>query len=389
MLQIDPVKEDDRGWEPQSPTLKVVDLASVRRASAAVPAKYGTRVPTGQIVKGPMHPQDRDLFELFCSKLKVASPKGRQLRERSIDHYRKATEQFLCWAYEYKRPVATQVTHHDVDDWRDILAAGDERHDPPLDRHSEAYVRNRFGGARIFFSWLLKREEIKVDPFLRADKPTVHAKGKQPATREQLTALRHTLEHPGKGKQVNYRDLAITGFLYDSGLRASELCNLRDRSIDRERKRVFVDGDNVGTKSHLDRKVRVSAETLYFYKRYREEGSFPQPEFAFNGTQRWGKLGARGLHAIVKRAWKLTGLPGVEGFGVHTFRHTLATHVLEDRSMSETELMNYMGWAEYSMLLNYTRRLNPERAADAAEDANIGYGSLSGDGVRRRRPRNM
>lgn len=384
-----------RGGEVSAP-IPTGDLAEARiaqaraeRANRLLDPDYGARMATGQNLLCEINPEDEGWYALFESDLGKRQPKPRQ---RTIDHYMGAIHQFLAFTWEYGMPMCTKLTRHEVEHWIDILDHGDPEHDPPIQAVKPNTVLNRYKGARIFFNWLVDdKNALGTNPFdlPKLKRPKGEQVTKAVASLEQLQALRHSLEHPktanGKKAPANWRDGAITGILYDTGMRVSELANMLDENVNRQTRRIWIPGTDEGTKSRKPREVRVTPETMFFYRQYREQCErYMEAEdrpFAFEG------ISARTIRVAVKQAWKTLGITNL---GPHSFRHSFATHALENRGenrMSETELRIYMGWESYGQIITYTRNLAPSMAARAAEEANVGYGQIQDRQRRRRRRR--
>lgn len=108
--------------------------------------------------------------------------------------------------------------------------------------------------------------------------------------------------------------------LYSSGLRLSELLNLRWRDFDIERKQLFVSKG----KGSKDRVTLLSDEALVFIRHYR--AVYKPGEFLFEGPG-GVQYSPRSVNKIVHRAAQLAGIKKV--VTPHTLRHSFATHLLE------------------------------------------------------------
>ena len=100
---------------------------------------------------------------------------------------------------------------------------------PRMTRATSARTaKNYHGILRTFFNWLITEGELDASPMERIPPPVHRASQVQPFTPEQVRALLAASKrslHPR-------RDEAICLFLFDTGVRASELCSLRRAEVD-------------------------------------------------------------------------------------------------------------------------------------------------------------
>lgn len=115
----------------------------------------------------------------------------------------------------------------------------------------------------------------------------------------------------------NYKHQLIVKMLYYSGMRLSELRNLRWNDIDYERKLIHI---HMGKES----KDRV----VFLHEQLEEElrkGS-THSDFIFT-SERGGKYTERSIQEIIKQAARKAGIK--KKVSPHTLRHSFATHLLE------------------------------------------------------------
>src|SRR5665811_788799 len=124
------------------------------------------------------------------------------------------------------------------------------------------------------------------------------------------------------------RDLALLEVLYGAGLRASEVLALRRQDIDMEIGFVRTIG-----KGNRERVVPIGAKAMGAVRAYIQLG---RPQLGKTGelkprelflNVRGGALSRQGLHLIIKKAAKRTGVG--RAISAHTLRHSFATHLLE------------------------------------------------------------
>lgn len=119
---------------------------------------------------------------------------------------------------------------------------------------------------------------------------------------------------------INLKHKAIIGTIYSSGLRRSELINLRIEDVDFNRRMVFVRGG----KGKKDRTTVLSDSWTVILKKYLEE--FKPNYWFFEGVNR-KRYSATSIVKIVRRAGERAGIK--QRVTPHMLRHSFATHLLE------------------------------------------------------------
>lgn len=167
-------------------------------------------------------------------------------------------------------------------------------------------------GLRFFYLNVAKKK-ITVDYSLR----------KKP--RKLPTVL--TMEQVGKLIRAcsNLKHRLILMTAYSAGLRASEVRNLKPEHIDSQRMLIKVEGG----KGDKDRYTLLSEKLLPqlrdYYKKYQPKTYLFPPSSAPIGKRKPLSYGA--VRCIYEKARKKAGL--TKGEGIHTLRHSFATHLLE------------------------------------------------------------
>ncbi len=118
---------------------------------------------------------------------------------------------------------------------------------------------------------------------------------------------------------------AMFSLAYGSGLRVSEICALRVQDIDSKQMRVFV---NCG-KMSKDRYTILSENTLVILRNYWRLYRPKSPEgYLFPGLRNNAKRSPEAVNDALKRCCKAAGIR--KNLSMHSFRHSFATHLLED-----------------------------------------------------------
>jgi site-specific recombinase XerD len=117
---------------------------------------------------------------------------------------------------------------------------------------------------------------------------------------------------------LKHRVLLMT--IYSAGLRASEVLILKDKHIDSKRMLIKVTGKG-GKQRYSLLSKRLLPELRRYYKTYR-------PTILLFPSRRKAKpLAYETVRAVYEKARKKAGVK--RGAGVHTLRHSFATHLLE------------------------------------------------------------
>jgi site-specific recombinase XerD len=166
-------------------------------------------------------------------------------------------------------------------------------------------------GLRFFYQNILEKE-ISVD-FSLTKKPQ-----KLPTvlTKEQIWEI---ICVP---KNLKHRLILMT--TYAAGLRASEVRKLRPVHIDSKRMLIKV-VDGKGRKDHYTMlSVKLLAELRHYYSKHRPQTYLFPSSYKKNKNK---PLSYEAVRCIYEKARKKVGVKN--GEGIHTLRHSFATHLLE------------------------------------------------------------
>ena len=161
------------------------------------------------------------------------------------------------------------------------------------------------------------------------------------------------LEKP-KGKKLSLRDKAILELIYSSGLRASEIVNLKLGDINFEAGFITVMG-----KGSKERVIPINERAMKSLKKYLEE---VRPLILKKKTAQNLFLAKGGKPMTRQRLWQLIKLYS-EGLSSkvspHTLRHCFASHLL-DGGADLRALQKMLGHTDISTTQIYTK-VTPER----------------------------
>lgn len=176
---------------------------------------------------------------------------------------------------------------------------------------------------RRFYRWLLLRGRLVVDPTLKLVMPAKPSRLPKVLTEAQVEAL---LAAPDVGKPLGLRDRAMIETLYATGLRVSELVNLKGNELSFDMGVLRVMGK--GAKERLVPLGEVAVEWL---QRYLADARLEllhgrQSRFLFI-TARATPMTRQAFWQLIKR-YALKAHIAPERLSPHVLRHAFATHLL-------------------------------------------------------------
>lgn len=190
-----------------------------------------------------------------------------------------------------------------------------------MSAHSQARI---LSGVKAFYKYLVSEELISDDPTLLLEGPKLGRK--LPDTLE-YAEIERLLDAIDLSKPEGGRNRAMIEVLYSSGLRVSEL-------VDLKRTNVYFDIGflRVIGKGNKERLVPCGKEALRYLKVYLNDIRVHVP--AQKGQEAFVFLNRRGrrlsrvmVFTIIKALAAQIGLK--KTISPHTFRHSFATHLLE------------------------------------------------------------
>ena len=184
------------------------------------------------------------------------------------------------------------------------------------------------------------------------DKPKSKSNGHRlpkSISREDAGAL---LRAPNVRYPTSLRNRVIMHYMYQSGLRESEVCNLAPEDVGLDRGFVFV---QLG-KGAKDRVVPLHQETIDWSLKWLEIR--PESDWFFC-TLEGGRISERYIRAMVARMSKRAGVYLRDGrerklVHPHTLRHCFAIELLED-GFPLHEVQYYLGHESIQSTNVYTR----------------------------------
>ncbi|MCB0539618.1 MAG: site-specific tyrosine recombinase XerD [Bacteroidetes bacterium] len=205
-----------------------------------------------------------------------------------------------------------------LDDLQEFMA---NIHDDKLNEQSQARI---ISGIKAFYKYLVIEDEVAYNPTEQLESPKLKRKLPDTLSYEEIQQI---LEAIDLSTAEGMRNRAMLETLYSSGLRVSELINLKLANL-------FLDVDYIRVigKGDKERLVPIGKTAIKYIEMYRDEvrvHTAPHKGFDnFLFLNRRGKSLSRVMvFYIIKEAVEKAGIN--KTVSPHTFRHSFATHLVE------------------------------------------------------------
>lgn len=177
---------------------------------------------------------------------------------------------------------------------------------------------------RRFYRYLLREAQIQQDPTAKIEMPRIGRSLPQSLTEAEVEAL---LNAPNVKDPLGHRDRTMFEVLYATGLRVSELINLKQSEINLNQgvARIIGKGDRerlipLGQESQRWLRDFISGARSEILLERQTDYLFP--------TRRGDRMTRQAFWHIIKRYSKLANIKSK--MSPHTLRHAFATHLLNN-----------------------------------------------------------
>ena len=189
------------------------------------------------------------------------------------------------------------------------------------EKYEKKSIARHISSLRSFFKYLLKENIIINNPMTLVSNPKLDKKLPKYLYYEQIEKI---LSIPDKNTPLGMRDVTLLELLYSTGVRVSELVNIKIEDIDFNERTIKILGQGNKERIVLYSKVLASYLEDYLIKR-----STFKPNHNYLFINKLGnKLTDRGVRTIIDNVLK----KGMVDFHIspHMIRHTFATHLLDN-----------------------------------------------------------
>ena len=272
---------------------------------------------------------ERDFIKEFLTYIQVE--KG--LARHTLESYKRDLDRLQTWSTANGKAVA-DLTRSDLRKW--IASLSREGLAPTS-------ISRAVSATRGFFKFLMLDGHIKSHPAEDLDTPQRFSYLPKFLTEEEINRL---LAAPDVSTAEGIRDRAVLEIMYATGLRVSELVDLKQADIDLLAGLVVCHG-----KGSKKRRVPLGKSAIHWLQQYSAVKAGYGKQSAPNVFLHRGRPFTRHFAwSMIKRHAEKAGIKDVSP---HTLRHSFATHLLQHGADSRS-VQALLGHSDISTTQIYT-----------------------------------
>ena len=275
-----------------------------------------------------MYKEDHNLGSFFTF---LYVEKG--LSKNTVDAYKNDLKDFLSWLnkiniQDYKKVTETEINEYVAHLFKNGLKSSS--------------VNRKISSLKSFYLFLIKKKLISLSPLSEVITPKKEQYLPSSMSEDEVEQL---LQSPNIELDIEIRDKAMIEMLYATGMRISELINLKMIDIDIERSVLKVLGK--GSKERLVPFGEKASDSLSYYLKKRKKSSAKEVFLSNRGK----KMTRTGFWQRIKIYLSREGLK--DTISPHTLRHAFATHLL-NRGADLRSVQLLLGHSDLSTTQIYT-----------------------------------
>ena len=232
----------------------------------------------------------------------------------TVSSYRNDINQFLGFIEKKGISDAGKINKHDIIDY---LSSMKEKYDP-------ASSARKLSAIKTFFKFLSLEKKMEENPAAELESPRLTKKLPDVLSEQEIVDLLESIKQDGKD---DLRDRALLEIMYATGMRISEVVNLKIHDYDTVAQYIRCMGK--GSKERIVPVGKVAADWVDEYigktrSEIVEKTSSSSGELFLN--RRGKKFSRVWLWKIIAKRVAAAGI--TKSVTPHTFRHSFATHLL-------------------------------------------------------------
>ncbi len=257
--------------------------------------------------------------------------------QHTIRAYKLAIEQFIEFCIEERNEFSVQnISQQEIRRW--IIALINNN-------NSTRTVNRKISSLKTFFKYLQKEDKIDHNPMQHVITPKIENKLPVFVEKDNMQQLFERIDTGNTFEEI--RDRVILELFYATGVRVSELVNLKNSDVDLYNHTIKVRG-----KRNKERLIPFYAELSEIIEKYlaAKKEVFKNSVYFFL-TKKGTKIYERIVYNIVNKYLSL--VTKVEKKSPHVLRHTFATHMLNNGA-DLNAIKELLGHANLSATQIYT-----------------------------------
>lgn len=207
------------------------------------------------------------------------------------------------------------VSHLDIRNWMVSLMT---------DKISARSINRKVSSLKSYYKFLMRKGETLKNPFTKIQKPKVAKRlpsfVERTGMEELLTNVQFSEGYCGILEKITIE------LLYGTGMRRSELLNLKEADVDSYQQQLKVLG-----KGNKERLIPLHENLLQSLQQYRKDKKYYLESYDTNYLlcdEKGKKLSAAKVYHTVKKY--LAQVSTIEKKSPHVLRHTFATHLMNN-----------------------------------------------------------
>jgi len=255
-----------------------------------------------------------------------------------INNYPKYAQNLL----HYTKTEAITITENQIKEYYEYLQTKPNQRRKGI--ISQSHIHSNLLAIRIFFEYLQRIGKIKRNPYTLKVKSPIHNQ-RNILTQEEIKILYKTAQ--------NLEETILLHLCYGCGLRRSEAQNLNIKDVNFEQKLLFVRKGKGKKRRVIPLTEKITTDLQHYYKQnqwYRNEN---QESFLIN--IQGNRITGTTIYENFKKLLQKTKINTSDAtICLHSLRHSIATHLLENE-MSIEMVRNFLGHQNLKTTQIYTR----------------------------------
>lgn len=259
----------------------------------------------------------------------------------TLHDYKSRLRQFLRFLYSFNEGMSLVVVNRQHIEAYLVTFRNEGR--------SSYTLRTQYRCLSTFYRWMLAEQFIDESPLRNMKMPQVPKQSKEFIPKADFL---HLLELCPLSTYTGARNAAILWLFWTTGMRLTELANLKLEDLDAEEERIKVFG-----KGRKERPVPYTPEAKKAVWRYLAYRNDKLPQLWLSEERK--PIKPEGIRLAVTRLYQRAGIKRKDV--CHIFRRTWAWERIKE-GVNLKYIMLIGGWATIEVLLDYVRAMETDEA---------------------------